>query len=220
LDSSQVFPKQPATPLRNHTPVFPKQPAAPFPKQPAEINPANQRQVLFHLLVLVLDWTAAGAPTASGPAMRQFTPWARAAGGFLAHHGIHGFLANAPDAAELDDDAAEWGAFLTRWHLLHGARRLTAHELRRDAEPQPTGLGPVRDPWDGLFPTTGAGHLPTVKSLGRRLTGQIGRWRGPYVLRSVTDAHTRARTYWIEHRPDAVNPGIKPANPQTRQNGP
>jgi hypothetical protein len=183
------------------------------------LDPANQRRVLFHLLVLVLDWTRAGAPSVNGPAMRQFTPWAKAVGGFLAHHGIPGFLANTPDAAELDDDAAEWGAFLARWHALHGTRRFSANELRRDAEPQVSGFGPSRDPWDGLFPTGNSGHLPTAKSLGRLLTGQIGRWRGSHVLRSATDSHSNARTYWVEHRPESLTPRIKPANPQSRENG-
>ena len=52
--------------------------------------PANQRQVLWHLLVLVADWTRTGAPRRTGLTMRQFTPWAEAVGGFLAHHGIAG----------------------------------------------------------------------------------------------------------------------------------
>lgn len=36
-------------------------------------DPANQLIVLWHLLVLVLDWTRHGAPRAVGVAMRQFT---------------------------------------------------------------------------------------------------------------------------------------------------
>ena len=52
------------------------------------LAPANQRQVLWHLLVLVADWTRAGAPRRPGLTMRQFTPWAEAVGGFLAHHGL------------------------------------------------------------------------------------------------------------------------------------
>jgi hypothetical protein len=142
----------------------------------------NTARVLWYLLVLILDWTAAGAlPSTAVPAMRQFSRWAQYLGGFLEHHGISHFLANTGEARDLDDDAAEWRGFLHRWLTLHGTRPLTAHQLRRTAEPGPAGT----DPWDGLFPTTGSGVLPTVKSLGRRLTGQIGRWRGDIVLRSV-----------------------------------
>jgi hypothetical protein len=164
------------------------------------LDPANQATVLWHLLVLVLDWTAAGArPSPAVPAMRQFTRWAQHLGGFLDHHQIPGFLTNAADALELDDDAAEWRAFLLRWDELHGDRRLTAHELRRTAELGPGGS----DPWGGLFPTTAAGQLPTVKSLGRRLTGQLGRWRADVVLRSIPDPHGHGRTYWVDRQPQS-----------------
>jgi hypothetical protein len=181
------------------------------------LEPVNQRLVLWHLLVLVVDWTSAGAPHAPGPAMRQFTGWARAVGGFLAHHHVGAFLANTAENRDLDEDAATWGAFLARWHALHQQRRLSANELRKEAEPTGSMFGPARDPWDGLFPTTGAGHLPTVKSLGRKLTGQIGRWRGPYVLRSVTDAHGHGRLYWVEKRDLSPILETDRSNPQTAE---
>ena len=57
-------------------------------------------------------------------------------------------------------------------------------------------MGP--DPWDGTFPTTTSGRPLTVKALGKRLSGQIGRWRGDIVLRSEIDPATNTRTYWIE----------------------
>ncbi|WP_198961615.1 hypothetical protein [Pseudonocardia sp. MH-G8] len=183
------------------------------------LDPGNQARVLWHLLVLVLDWTAAGAPTSSSvPAMRQFTRWAQHLGGLLEHHSIRGFLGNAVENRDLDDDAAEWRAFLTRWHQLHGDRYLTANELRRAAE---NGFG--SDPWDGTFPTTGSGHLLSVKSLGRRLTGQVGRWRGDIVLRSVTNPHNHGRSYWVEHRPADTGSSRTAernlANPQTAGTG-
>lgn len=160
------------------------------------LDPANRATVLRHVLVLILDWTAHGAPISTAvPEMRQFTRWARYVGGFLEHHGIPGFLANAESARELDDDAAEWAAFLLRWHQLHGTTPLSAHTVRRSAEPDMAG----GDPWGGLFPATPAGKLLSVKSLGRKLTGQIGRWRGDLVLRSDTDPATNARIYWVEN---------------------
>ncbi|WP_183552284.1 hypothetical protein, partial [Nocardioides albus] len=48
------------------------------------LDPANQAIVLRHLLILILDWTRAGAPKAKNvPAMRQFTRWAQYLGGLL-----------------------------------------------------------------------------------------------------------------------------------------
>jgi hypothetical protein len=166
------------------------------------LDPANRAIVLRHVLTLILDWTAHGAPPAHEvPEMRQFTRWAKQLGGFVQHHGIPGFLANAGASRELDDDAAEWRAFLLRWHNLHGSTPLTANDLRKSAD---IDMGDVTgvDPWQGTFPTTATGRLLSVKSLGRRLTGQDGRWRGDIVLRAGLDAHTKIRTYWVQRQAD------------------
>jgi hypothetical protein len=163
------------------------------------LDPANQATVLRHVLTLILDWTAHGAPIShDAPEMRQFTKWARMLGGFLAHHGIPGFLTNAEGGRELDEDAADWGAFLLRWHTLHRETRLTANELRQTAEPGMNGS----DPWNGCFRTTAHGQLPTVKTLGKLLSGQVDRWRNNVVLRRVKDSHTKQWTYWVHREPD------------------
>ncbi|MFC0108297.1 hypothetical protein [Kibdelosporangium aridum] len=159
------------------------------------LDPDNQATVLHHLLVLVVDWCRHGAPISTAvPQMRQFTRWAQYLGGFLEHHGVPSFLGNIADSADLDDDANEWAQFLHAWHGIFGSRHVTARDLRVHAEPEPG----LPDPWAGIFPTTPTGRPITVKSLGRRLTGQIGRWRGNIVLRSATDTHTNARTYWVQ----------------------
>jgi hypothetical protein len=178
--------------------------------------PANQLTVLWHLLVLVLDWTRNGAPRITGVSMRQFTPWAQSLGGFLAHHQIDGFLANAGDIAAIDDDETRWRAFLTCWHDRHHDRPMTAADLRKDAEPDHAG-GELFDTWDGQFITTHTGKLPNHISLGRLLTGQIGRWRGSYVIRSAMSDRGDRRTFWIEHHPEQTpepsNPSPQPRNP-------
>jgi hypothetical protein len=156
--------------------------------------PANQRQVLWHLLVLVADWTRSGAPRRGGLTMRQFTPWAEAVGGFLAHHGVAGFLANVQTVRDIDDEEATWTAFFAQWRKIHGDKWLTSTELRLSADVPLNG----HDPWDGLFVTDGRGRFPTSKSLGRLLTGQIGRYRGSFVLRSVEDKHSKVRRWHVE----------------------
>ncbi|HEX6970318.1 MAG TPA: hypothetical protein VF174_16105 [Micromonosporaceae bacterium] len=163
--------------------------------------PANQLTVLWHLLVLVLDWTRNGAPKAAGLSMRQFTPWAQALGGFLAHHGIDGFLTNAADVREIDEDETRWRAFLTCWHDRHGSRPMTAAELRRDAEPIHLGSD-VNDPWDGQFITTHTGRLPNPLQLGRLLTGQAGRWRGNHVIRTGRSERGDRAVFWVERHND------------------
>ena len=122
--------------------------------------PTNQMTVLWHLLVLVLDWTRAGAPRSGGISMRQFTPWAQALGGFLTHHGIDGFLTNITDVREVDEDATRWRGFLSSWHERHGNSPVTAAELRRSAEPLQLG-GDLHDPWDACSSPTRTAGSPT-----------------------------------------------------------
>ncbi|MFF0720437.1 hypothetical protein [Micromonospora sp. NPDC003816] len=161
-------------------------------------DPANQLTVLWHLLVLVLDWTRHGAPKVTGVSMRQFTPWAQALGGFLHHHGIGGFLANAAEIRDIDEDETRWRAFLTTWHDRHADRPMTAADLRRDAEPMHLGSD-VNDPWDGQFITTHNGRLPNPLQLGRLLTGQAGRWRGDHVIRAGRNDRGDRAVFWVDH---------------------
>ncbi|GAA0720717.1 hypothetical protein Drose_06985 [Dactylosporangium roseum] len=160
--------------------------------------PANQMTVLSHLLVLVLDWTRNGAPRANTVSMRQFTPWAQALGGFLAHHGIGGFLTNAADVRAIDEDETRWRAFLSCWHSLHSGQQMTAADLRRSGEPDHFAGNEV-DRWDGQFITTHTGKLPNALALGRLLTGQVGRWRGDYVIRAGKNDRGDRAVYWVEH---------------------
>ena len=163
------------------------------------LDPDNQAIVLHHLLVLVVDWCRHGAPTSLDvPQMRQFTRWAQHLGGFLAHHGIPGFLTNHTDNADQDADANEWAQFFWAWHNIFHTRPVRARDLRATADPEPG----RPDPWQGTFPTTPAGRPLTVKSLGRLLTGQVGRWRGNIVLRSAIDSHSKSQTYWVQPAPD------------------
>ncbi len=162
------------------------------------LRPANQRRVLWALLVLVIDWTSKGAPREHGITMRQFTPWAEAVGGFLSHHGIKGFLANIDNARNIDDEESTWTAFLAQWRKIHGEKWMTTHELRVSADAAPGQL----DDWDGLFITDGRGKPPTQVSLGKRLAGQVGRWRGSYVLRGDQDRRTKLKTWRVEERPE------------------
>ena len=122
------------------------------------LAPANQRQVLWHLLVLVADWTRSGRRGEPGLTMRQFTPWAEAVGGFLAHHGVAGFLANVETVRDIDEEEATWTAFFARWRKIHGDKWLTSNELRLSADVPPG----QPDPWDGCFITDGRGRFPTT----------------------------------------------------------
>jgi len=166
-------------------------------------QPAHQRQILRALLILIRDWIAADAPR-SHHVMRQFTPWAAAAGGFLDHHGIDGFLTNTETVREMDDDDSDWTVFLARWHHLFPGRRLTSAQLRASADPDPAPTldGHQADRWDGRFLLDRHGRPVNPKSLGRLLAGQVGRYHDTYVLRADVDRHTKQKTWWVDHQTD------------------
>jgi hypothetical protein len=160
------------------------------------LDPANQRTILRHLLILVVDWTRNGAPVVKGITMRQFTPWAEALAGFLEYHGITGFLSNTEAVREIDEEESLWASFLAQWRELFKNEWHTSNEIRMSADRDPG----APDRWNGLFLTDERGRAVSSKSLGKLLTGQIGRWRGPYVLRSEMDKHSKVRTWRVEER--------------------
>lgn len=163
-------------------------------------DPANQRTVLRHLLILVMDWIAAGAPRAEHT-MRQFTPWAQAVGGLLAHHHIDGFLGNVAEVRAMDDEDSEWEVFFGQWHRQFGDKPKTAAQLRTSADYDVDAKGRAIDRWEGCFLADDRGGTPTAKSLGRMLRGQVGRFHGPYVLRRGEDPHKKIATWRIDLMP-------------------
>lgn len=88
----------------------------------------NAWRVLYALLVLVMDWVAAGMPEAD-IVNRSFTAWARRVGGFLAHHGI-GEVGRPPAEEANDENADRWSAFYTAWWGRFGSDPVTVRELR------------------------------------------------------------------------------------------
>ena len=155
-------------------------------------EPANQRQLLTAVLTLAADWAAVGCPQADVVPMRQYTAWARLAGGFCQHHGVPGFLANAGAVEEMDDDAVGWSAFYARWAWIHGVRvSVSSSQLCKTQED---------DRWEGTFPVGRAGMPMTPMSLGRRLGAEIGTSHGKYTLRSA-GGHESARLWWLDYTP-------------------
>jgi hypothetical protein len=166
------------------------------------MNPANRARLLWHLLVLVADWVAAGTPRdTTVPAMRQFTPWAQGAGGFLAHHAIPGFLTNVHVVRGMDEEDIKWAVFLSRWLDQLGPGLHKVNDVLANAEISRDPFGRDYDPWDGEFITDAHGRRPrTPQKLGQLLAGQADRFHGDpaLVLRAVTEKHNSTRLYRVE----------------------
>lgn len=162
-------------------------------------KPENQQHLLWCLLVLVVDWTRAGAPRADGLTMRQFTGWAQGVGGFLIHHGIQGFLGNAEATRDDNDgDDADWRSFLATWREKFGDDRVTASTVRKSGDLDYSYDKAGHDPWGGTFITNDRGRQPTPKQLGALMRGQVGRFHGDYVLRKQTQKHNGVCVWWVE----------------------
>lgn len=163
------------------------------------MNPANRGRLLERLLVLVADWVAAGTPQdTSVPAMRQFTPWAQGVGGFLAHHGIGGFLGNLSSLRTMDEEDQKWAVFLSAWLDRLGTDFVRPSAVMASAD---EGIGQPTGPWDGDFISDAAGRYPgRASKLGTMLSGQVDRWHGdpPLTLRAQKDGHNKSWMYRVE----------------------
>ncbi len=166
-------------------------------------DPAHRAHVLWCLLVLVADWVSAGTPRDEQvPAMRQFTPWARGVGGFLAHHGVAGFLGNLRALRGMDEEDHKWAVFLATWRQRLGSAPVKVNDVLTNAEITRDPMsGREVDPWEGDFITDRQGRRPrTAQKLGRILAGQVDRYHGypPLVLRRATESHTSSGLYRVE----------------------
>ena len=122
--------------------------------------------------------------------MRQFTPWAHGAGGFLAHHGITGFLTNLNALRRMDEEDHKWAVFLAAWLDRLGPGLVKVADVLASGDP---GRDHPAGPWDGDFITDDKGRYPrTPQKLGQLLAGQADRFHGepPLTLRAVTEATT------------------------------
>ena len=159
------------------------------------LAPANQRQVLWHLLVLVADWTRAGAPRQAGPDHAPVHPVGR--GGRR--------VPGPPRHRRVPGQRGDRPRHRRGRGRLDGVLRPVAQDPRRQVADQqraaPVGRHPAQarpTRGTGWFVTDARGRFPSPKSLGRLLTGQINRYRGSYVLRSEQDKHSKIRTWRVE----------------------
>lgn len=194
------------------------------------VDRANAGELLRQLLVLVADWVAAGRREGDY-VMRQFTPWARAAGGFLEHHGVYGFLANRSALDVADDETTAWLAFVAEWHAQFGAAWKAPAEIARSATQVFDSMTGTYDPWNGHYLVDGKGHPVTAVGLGKRLTGKIGKIFGGdqhgFRLERVVNTRTGQSSYRVIKAADIHNPELDttppapelPAAPSPRQRG-
>lgn len=179
------------------------------------LDPANAGELLRQILIMIADWVASDHREGQY-VMRQFTPWARLAGGFLDHHGVHGFLANRSALDAVDDETTMWLAFCHEWHTQFGNAYKTPTEVTRSAS-QTFDLGYSHDPWNGHFLVDGTGRLVTAVGLGKRLGSKIGKIFGGdkdgYRIERLTDSRSGTSRYRIIRAADIHNAALDEAPP-------
>lgn len=164
-------------------------------------EPGNAAALLRALLIMVADWVAAGARQGLYT-KRQFTRWATAAGGFLAHHDVHGFLMNESALDQADDEMTQWLGFAHEWHTHFGDAWKSTTEVHADATNFGfNSTGGINDPWHGHFLTDGNGRPVTAVGLGKRLGGKIDRIFGSdadgYRIERLTNSRTGQNKYRV-----------------------
>lgn len=177
---------------------------------------ANAAELLRHLLILICDWVAAGRPEGNY-VMRQMSPWARQCGGFLEHHGVHGFLANRSALDAVDDEMAQWLSFCHQWHQIHAAVWKLPSEIARSAEIQWDPYGGKEDPWRGNYLVDAKGNPVTAVGLGKRLGSKIGKIFGGdadgYRLERLVDSRSGQSRYRVIKAVDIHHTGPVPGRP-------
>lgn len=177
-------------------------------------DPANAAELLRALLIMVADWVAAGADMGLYT-KRQFTRWAQASGGFLAHHGVHGFLMNESALDQADDEVTAWLAFCHAWHVRFGINWKSTTEVHASATAFGfTSVGEVHDPWQGHYLTDGQGRPVSAVGLGKRLGSKINRIFGSdahgYRVERSTDSRTGQNRYRVVPAASVTGVGADP----------
>lgn len=134
---------------------------------------ANVDMLRRALLLLAIDWIRAGAPRIEF-AMRNFSAWAEALGGFLKHHGILGFMDNEDDVKAADVEADDWVIFLAAIRKEAAGKALTAAEIHQRFAWDVSG--------DTVIPAKADGTMPTAQSLGMMMRRRNGRFFGGLTL--------------------------------------
>ncbi len=172
--------------------------------------PANRAKVLRALLVLILDWSAAGGrPDRDVVPMRSFTSLVQGIGGILRHHGVKGYLSNVALVRDADEDTTRWGIFYDKWFEKYGTGPVRAVDLYKSA--QHNARWDEADPWEDAFITGPNGRPPNnAKQLGTWLRAERRRPRNGWRIDSEKDR--TGVSWWRLERLDS-RPSVTVAEP-------
>jgi hypothetical protein len=121
----------------------------------------NRAQIISAILTIARAWFVAGKHTGKSiPKLgTSFDSWAKTIGSILKFTGVDGFLGNLDKLYdEMDQENAQWEAFLRAWHAKFGNKEILVKDLATNLMPEK----------DDLFSTGG-----TEKSTGGTLAESL-----------------------------------------------
>jgi hypothetical protein len=92
----------------------------------------NRGTIVAALLCIIRAWFVAGKPAGSAQDRGSFEGWTRVVSGILDHAGVEGFLGNAEELYEADDEVREWEVFLESWFSLYGESHVSTSKVTTD----------------------------------------------------------------------------------------
>lgn len=92
----------------------------------------NRGELIAALLCMARAWFVAGKPRAKVPDLGSFEAWTRIIGGILEFAGVQGFLENAAELLDGDEEQNEWGAFFAVWAATYSDAWITVSKIADD----------------------------------------------------------------------------------------
>lgn len=176
--------------------------ARPYLREASEFRHALPEWAIEHrgdllaaILTIVRRWVVAGRPTAKTPTIGGFHGWTQTIGAVLAFAGIEGFLANARDLYDqIDDDAAEWEAFVLEWFGTFGDRAVKVSEIEAEVRREASSLREALPPDLGVALESKGFAQRLGYALRARLDQVIG---GLRLVKAAKDDHAKVARWRV-----------------------
>ncbi|MER7731930.1 hypothetical protein ABTX80_13710 [Streptomyces erythrochromogenes] len=156
---------------------------------------ANRAEVLHALLTIVRGWISAGMKAGPRTSSDSFAAWTNGINGILQFAGIRAEFDHNSTRVQLSVEDDEWSIFYAAIYETFGDQAWMVKDvvLKVDNELLPDEV-------------TAKGVLDPAKSLGRKLTGRVGRWSGEFTVKNAgKDGKTKAKKYAIQQHDKESN---------------
>lgn len=152
---------------------------------------ANRAAMLHALLTIVRGWIVAGMEAGPRKSSDSFAKWSNGINGILQFAKMRAEFDHNSTRIQISNEDEDWSRFYAGVLSGFGTRAWTVSELVEKVDPD-------MYPDELAEKATKFGAHSVAKSLGRRLTGRIGRWAGELtVLEAGQDNRTKSKKYVI-----------------------